>query len=124
MPGSQTSVLISGETGAGKSYLAGLLAERWIAAGYSVLVIDREGDHVGLAQRPGAAAKDAAELVVVDYRPLPAVTAAVAAAAPDAQQLWDTPNVAIDAMVGDGSATEAALPAPRISRGSKPMCSG
>ena len=56
-----------------------------------------------------AAAKDAAELVVVSYRPLPAVTAAMAAAAPDAQQLWDTPNVAIDAMVGDGSATEAAF---------------
>ena len=33
----------------------------------------------------------------------------MAAAAPDAQQLWDTPNVAIDAMVGDGSATEAAF---------------
>ena len=61
VPGSQTSVLISGETGAGKSYLAGLLAERWIAAGYSVLVIDREGDHVGLAQRPGVHLIDAAE---------------------------------------------------------------
>jgi CO/xanthine dehydrogenase Mo-binding subunit len=33
----------------------------------------------------------------------------MAAAAPDAQQLWDTPNVAMDAMVGDGSATEAAF---------------
>ncbi len=60
VPGSQTSVLISGETGAGKSYLAGLLAERWIAAGYSVLVIDREGDHIGLAQRPGVHLVDAA----------------------------------------------------------------
>jgi len=56
-----------------------------------------------------AAAKDAAELVVVDYRPLPAVTAAVAAAAPDARQLWGTSNVVIDAMVGDGPATEAAF---------------
>ena len=60
IPGSQSSVLICGETGAGKSYLAGLLAERWIDAGYSVLVIDREGDHVGLAQRPGVHLVDAA----------------------------------------------------------------
>ena len=43
-----------------KSYLAGLLAEGWIDAGYSVLVIDREGDHLGLAQRPGVHLVDAA----------------------------------------------------------------
>jgi phosphoglycolate phosphatase (TIGR01487 family) len=61
VPGSQTSVLISGDTGAGKSYLAGLLAERWIEAGYSVLVVDREGDHLGLATRPGVHLVDAAE---------------------------------------------------------------
>jgi hypothetical protein len=61
VPGSQTSVLIRGESGAGKSYLAGLLAERWIATGYSVLVIDREGDHLSLAQRPGVHLVDAAD---------------------------------------------------------------
>jgi 3-deoxy-D-manno-octulosonate 8-phosphate phosphatase KdsC-like HAD superfamily phosphatase len=61
VPGSQASVLIAGDTGAGKSYLAGLLAERWIDAGYSVLVIDPEGDHTGLAQRPGVHLVDAAE---------------------------------------------------------------
>ncbi len=55
------------------------------------------------------AARDAAELVVVDYRPLPAVTAALAAAASDAQPLWDRPNITIDAWVGDGPATEAAF---------------
>ena len=60
VPGSQGSVLIVGDTGAGKSYLAGLLAERWIDAGYSVLVIDPEGDHAGLAQRPGVHLIDAA----------------------------------------------------------------
>lgn len=60
MPGSQGSVLIAGESGAGKSYLAGLLAERWIDAGYSVLVVDPEGDHAGLAQRPGVHLVDAA----------------------------------------------------------------
>jgi HAD superfamily hydrolase (TIGR01484 family) len=52
VPGSQASVLITGESATGKSYLAGLLAERWIERGYSVLVIDPEGDHVGLAERP------------------------------------------------------------------------
>ncbi|HEY7262054.1 MAG TPA: HAD hydrolase family protein [Trebonia sp.] len=60
VPGSQGSVLISGDTGMGKSYLAGLLAERWIDAGYAVLIIDPEGDHVGLAQRPGVHLVDAA----------------------------------------------------------------
>ncbi|HXP05376.1 MAG TPA: xanthine dehydrogenase family protein molybdopterin-binding subunit [Stellaceae bacterium] len=56
-----------------------------------------------------AAAKDAAELVAVDYRPLPAVTEATAAAADGAPPLWDKPNVVVDAMVGDGAATEAAF---------------
>jgi carbon-monoxide dehydrogenase large subunit len=57
-----------------------------------------------------AAAKDAAELVVVDYRPLPAVTTATAAAASGARPLWDrASNVVVDAMVGDGAATEAAF---------------
>ena len=36
-----------------------------------------------------ATAKDAAERVEIDYEPLPAVTDAVAAAEPDAPQLWD-----------------------------------
>ena len=61
VPASQASMLITGDTGAGKSYLAGLLAERWIEAGYSVLVVDREGDHLGLATRPGVHLVDAAE---------------------------------------------------------------
>jgi hydroxymethylpyrimidine pyrophosphatase-like HAD family hydrolase len=59
LPGSQSSLLITGETGAGKSYFAGLLAEQWIDAGYSVLVVDPEGDHVGLAERAGVHLVDA-----------------------------------------------------------------
>lgn len=38
-PGSQGSLLIAGDTRAGKSYLAGLLAERWIAAGYAATAL-------------------------------------------------------------------------------------
>jgi len=60
VPGSQGSVLIAGDTGMGKSYLAGLLAERWIDAGHAVLVVDPEGDHAGLAQRPAVHLVDAA----------------------------------------------------------------
>ena len=58
-----------------------------------------------------AAAKDAAELVAVDYRPLSAVTAAPAACAADAPLLGHKPgsNVTVDALVGDGAATEAAF---------------
>jgi hydroxymethylpyrimidine pyrophosphatase-like HAD family hydrolase len=45
IPGSQARIFIGGPAGSGKSYLAGLMAERWILAGYCVLVIDPEGDH-------------------------------------------------------------------------------
>jgi carbon-monoxide dehydrogenase large subunit len=57
------------------------------------------------------AAKDAAELVRVDYEPLPAVTAAEAAARAGAPRIWEErdSNVCIDADVGDAAATEAAF---------------
>jgi hydroxymethylpyrimidine pyrophosphatase-like HAD family hydrolase len=45
IPGSQARILLSGPAGSGKSYLVGLMAERWILAGYCVLIIDPEGDH-------------------------------------------------------------------------------
>jgi hydroxymethylpyrimidine pyrophosphatase-like HAD family hydrolase len=48
IPGSQARILVRGPAGSGKSYLAGLMAERWILAGYCVLVIDPEGDHTEL----------------------------------------------------------------------------
>jgi carbon-monoxide dehydrogenase large subunit len=57
-----------------------------------------------------AIAKDAAERVAIDYEPLDAVIDAVAAAEPDAPQLWDGgANVLIDAQVGDAAATAAAF---------------
>ena len=58
-----------------------------------------------------AAAKDAAESVIVDYEVLPAVTDTVAAAEPDAPRLWDDArsNVCLDAMLGDREKTEEAF---------------
>ncbi len=56
-----------------------------------------------------AAAKDAAELIAIDYRALPAVCAASTATAPEAPRLWEQPNVVVDALVGDGPATNAAF---------------
>ena len=60
IPGSQARILVTGPAGSGKSYLVGLLAERWIMAGYSILVIDPEGDHTEL--------QDLSQVHVVDAR--------------------------------------------------------
>ncbi len=54
VPASQLNMVIAGSSGRGKSYVAGLVAERLIGLGYSVLVSDPEGDHVGLGQLRGA----------------------------------------------------------------------
>ena len=58
-----------------------------------------------------AAAKDGAELVEVDYQPLPAVAHTAAAARPGAPRLFDEArsNVCLDAEVGDRDATAAAF---------------
>jgi hypothetical protein len=48
IPASQSNILITGESGSGKSYVTGLLAEQMINRGYSVLLIDPEGDHAEL----------------------------------------------------------------------------
>jgi carbon-monoxide dehydrogenase large subunit len=58
-----------------------------------------------------AAAKDATELIDVEYEPLPAVTETAAAADPGARRLWDDApsNVCLDAEVGDKNATDAAF---------------
>jgi hydroxymethylpyrimidine pyrophosphatase-like HAD family hydrolase len=47
------NVLIVGETNSGKSWLAGLLCERLILLGYSLCVIDPEGDYRTLDSLPG-----------------------------------------------------------------------
>jgi carbon-monoxide dehydrogenase large subunit len=57
------------------------------------------------------AAQDAAELVTVDYTPLPCVTDAAAALAPGAPQLWDSVpgNLAFRFRKGDAAAVDAAM---------------
>jgi hydroxymethylpyrimidine pyrophosphatase-like HAD family hydrolase len=53
VPASQINLLLTGASGSGKSYLAGLLVEQLVRMSYSVLVVDLEGDHQGLADRRG-----------------------------------------------------------------------
>ncbi len=61
--------------------------------------------------RTAAHARDALELIAVDYEPLPAVTSAAAAAGGDAPTLWDEcpDNVAFDNAFGDAALVESAL---------------
>ena len=60
-----------------------------------------------------AAARDAADLIDIDYDELPAVTDGRAAGQAGAPRLWDemASNVAVDAQVGDAAATHAAFAA-------------
>lgn len=46
-------VVIAGEPGSGKSWLAGLICEQLILQGYCVCVIDPEGDYASLEALPG-----------------------------------------------------------------------
>jgi carbon-monoxide dehydrogenase large subunit len=84
------------------------------AAPHLVLSTDRVR-HVGAAvafvvAETIAQAKDAAEKVVVDYEPLPAVTDAKVAVEGSAPRLYDDlPNIMIDAEVGDAKATDEAF---------------
>ena len=58
-----------------------------------------------------AQATDAAELVAVDYEPLPAVTGTSAATRPGAPAVWDEnpENTILDTMFGDGAGADAAF---------------
>ncbi len=58
-----------------------------------------------------AQARDAADLVAVDYETLPAVTDALAALEPDAPRVWDDcpGNLPLDAEMGDAAAVDAAF---------------
>ena len=50
LPASQLNLLVIGGSGSGKSFFAGMLVEQLIGQRYSLLVVDPEGDHHGLAQ--------------------------------------------------------------------------
>src|SRR4029077_15612392 len=47
------TVLIAGEPGTGKSWLAGLLCEQLVLQGYGLCIIDPEGDYRSLEALPG-----------------------------------------------------------------------
>jgi len=88
---------------------------------FRVLALDRVhrvGEPVVavIAESP-AAAKDAAELIVVDYEERPAVTATAAASRPGAPPVWDEvpDNVCFVYELGDKNAVDAPSPAPRMS---------
>ena len=70
------------------------------------------GDYVAfvVAETYGQAA-DAAELIEVEYEPLPAVTSTVGAAAPDAPRVWDDcpDNICFVHLAGDKAAADAAF---------------
>ena len=79
------------------------------------LVVDRAryvGDPVAMViAETLAQAKDAAELVVVDYEPLPSVTVVAEAAEPDAPRVWDEnpDNISHTFERGNRAATDAAF---------------
>jgi hypothetical protein len=50
---SQINLLIAGRSKAGKSFIGGAFAERLIELGYSVCIIDPEGDYAALGQLHG-----------------------------------------------------------------------
>ena len=52
LPTSGTNVVVSGDPRAGKSWIAGLLAEQLIEQGYRICVIDPEGDYARMGERP------------------------------------------------------------------------
>src|SRR5260370_5728842 len=72
--------------------------------------------HVGntvamVVAESGAAARDAAELIAVDYEPLPAAVDTAHALDPGQPQVWDEApgNVCFDWEIGDGAAVERAM---------------
>jgi carbon-monoxide dehydrogenase large subunit len=76
------------------------------------LALDRAGDAVAMVvAETRAQAEDAAELVRVDYDPLPSVTDTAAAAEPGAPAVWDEcpDNVSNLYPAGDAAATGAAF---------------
>jgi aerobic carbon-monoxide dehydrogenase large subunit len=71
------------------------------------------GDHVAfVVAETEAQARDAAELVAVDYEPLPALVDLETAAAPQARKIWEecpNGNIAVTIAFGDKAAADAAF---------------
>src|SRR6185437_7436145 len=75
-------------------------------------VVRHSGDIVAMIVATSlAAARDASEMVIVDYRPLPPVSHSLDAISPSAPPSWtERPsNLCIDSLLGDVAATEAAF---------------
>lgn len=53
IPASQINVLVAGRSNGGKSFLAGILAEQLIGLGYSLCIVDPEGDYAPLGRLRG-----------------------------------------------------------------------
>ena len=82
---------------------------------YPVLAEDRVrwiGDPVAFVVAETATqAADAAEMIEVDYEPLPAVVSTAKATEPDAAKVWEgcTDNISFVELIGDKAATDAAF---------------
>lgn len=61
IPASGVNVLVTGGTMSGKSHLTGLFAERLLGLGYSLCVLDPEGDHVPIGRLRGVLAVGGSE---------------------------------------------------------------
>lgn len=66
IPARGVNVLIHGDPHSGKSWLAGAIVERLVAARYAVCVIDPEGDYRVLSRMPGMAWAEVGEPADVD----------------------------------------------------------
>jgi HAD superfamily hydrolase (TIGR01484 family) len=52
LPSSGVDVIVGGESGSGKSFVTGLIAEQLVQLGYVVCIFDPEGDHAPLGRLP------------------------------------------------------------------------
>jgi carbon-monoxide dehydrogenase large subunit len=79
------------------------------------------GDYVAfVVAETVAQAMDAAELIVVDYKELPAVTSTAAATDPASPKVWEgcADNISFEALIGDKVAVDAAFAnAPHVVKG-------
>jgi hydroxymethylpyrimidine pyrophosphatase-like HAD family hydrolase len=66
LPASQLNIAVCGDTGAGKSYLTGLILEQLVRLGYCMVVLDPEGDYQGLGHLRGVYATGGHESRLAD----------------------------------------------------------